>query len=89
MSGVASWTLRCSACEFAQPSDRAAGVCPDCGQPLLARYARYETRAVDGGGAAPRWDLWRYAARLPLLEGEAPVSLGEGLTPTVEVPALL
>jgi threonine synthase len=35
-----------------------------------------------------RWDMWRYAAVLPLKDGEAPVSLGEGLTPLHEVPAL-
>jgi len=37
---------------------------------------------------APRWDAWRYRALLPLLDGEAPVSLGEGLTPMIESPAL-
>jgi threonine synthase len=35
-----------------------------------------------------RWDMWRYAAVLPLHEGEAPVSLGEGLTPLTELPSL-
>jgi threonine synthase len=33
-----------------------------------------------------RWDMWRYAPVLPLLDGEAPVSLGEGLTPLHELP---
>ncbi len=32
--------------------------------------------------------MWRYAAVLPLGEGEAPVSLGEGATPLHELPAL-
>ncbi len=36
----------------------------------------------------PRWDMWRYAPVMPLLDGEAPVSLGEGLTPLHEVPEL-
>src|SRR5436305_7067698 len=35
-----------------------------------------------------RWDMWRYAKVLPLRDGEAPVSLGEGLTPMHELPAL-
>lgn len=32
--------------------------------------------------------MWRYAAWLPLHAGEAPVSLGEGLTPLLEAPSL-
>jgi threonine synthase len=32
--------------------------------------------------------MWRYAAVLPLKDGEAPVSLGEGLTPLQELPTL-
>jgi threonine synthase len=32
--------------------------------------------------------LWRYAAALPVADGERPVSLGEGLTPLHEAPAL-
>jgi threonine synthase len=80
---VPTWTLHCSACDYTQPGDQVAGVCPVCGQPLLARY-----EPVAPGSTAPRWDLWRYASILPLRDGEAPVSLGEGLTPLVESPAL-
>ena len=36
----------------------------------------------------PRWDMWRYAPVMPLKDGETPVSLGEGLTPMHEIPAL-
>jgi threonine synthase len=36
----------------------------------------------------PRWDMWRYAPIMPLKDGESPVSLGEGLTPLQELPAL-
>jgi threonine synthase len=35
-----------------------------------------------------RWDMWRYAHVMPLKAGETPVSLGEGLTPLQELPAL-
>jgi threonine synthase len=62
------------------------GLCPDCGQPFLARYA----------GPAPsrssvlgnRWDMWRYAPALPLLDSETPVTLGEGATPLLELSTL-
>src|SRR5262245_18511093 len=33
-------------------------------------------------------DMWRYSPALPLVDGEQPVSIGEGTTPLVELPAL-
>ena len=79
---TATWSLSCSACE--QPATLAnASVCPVCSQPLFARYPTAVDRVL-----APRWDAWRYRALMPVLDGEAPVSLGEGLTPLVEAPSL-
>ena len=81
---MTAWTLECSAGDYAAAGDAAASVCPNCGQPLLARYpALPRDRQL-----APRWDLWRYRAMLPVRDDEAPVSLGEGGTPLVELPAL-
>lgn len=77
------WSLACSACSTAVPVS-GASLCPACGQPLYARYAPVPV----GTPLAARWDQWRYAPFLPLLAGEAPVSLGEGLTPLIEAPAL-
>lgn len=81
---MSTWTLACSAC--ATPADLAtATVCTACGQPLLATY----TSPIPSRDALlPRWDMWRYAAVMPLADGEAPVSLGEGMTPLIEVPGL-
>jgi len=79
----ASWTLRCSACDTAADRDRAS-VCGACGQPLFAQYAP----VPKGTPLADRWDAWRYAPFMPLEAGEAPVSLGEGLTPMIEAPSL-
>src|SRR5687768_12810142 len=81
---VSAWHLECSACDYRERGDVAAGVCPRCGQPLLVRLARYGARDA----VLPRWDMWRYAPLLPLLPDEQPVSLGEGLTPLIESPAL-
>ena len=78
-----TWTLRCSACDHAQPGDRPAGVCPSCGQPLLAHYDHVAPNA-----RAPHWSLWRYAPVLPLMPGESPVTLGEGMTPLADAPSL-
>lgn len=79
----ASWTLRCSACDTAAERDRAS-LFGACGQPLFAQYAP----VPKGTPLADRWDAWRYAPFMPLEAGEAPVSLGEGLTPMIEAPTL-
>jgi threonine synthase len=80
---IAPWTLRCSACDTEAALERAS-LCAACGQPLFARYA-----PVPAATPLPaRWDMWRYAPLLPLLDGEAPVTLGEGLTPLIDAPAL-
>jgi threonine synthase len=86
-SPAPAWTLTCSACDTPSPI-AGASVCTSCGQPLFARYAGSASNTVRGPVLAPRWDAWRYRALLPLLDGEAPVSLGEGLTPMIESPAL-
>jgi threonine synthase len=78
------WTLACSECSYTQRGTDRAAVCPSCGQPLLARYAAYPARS----SILPRWDLWRYSSVLPLLDGELPVTLGEGCTPLMELPRL-
>lgn len=82
-AATATWTLSCSACQT--PAAIAnASVCSACGQPLFAQYAPVpRTAALEN-----RWDLWRYSAFMPLLAGEAPVSLGEGLTPLKDAPEL-
>jgi threonine synthase len=61
-----------------------------CGAPLLARY--------DLARVAASWDraslaerpptMWRYREVMPLFNGEAPVTLGEGWTPLLHAPRL-
>lgn len=80
-----SWTLECSACRHTESGDARATVCPSCGQPYLVRFGDLPaSRDV----LRDRWDMWRYAALLPLHDGEEPVSLGEGATPLLESPDL-
>ncbi|HEY2026430.1 MAG TPA: threonine synthase [Gemmatimonadaceae bacterium] len=82
---MSTWHLECSACDHTQPGDTLASVCPDCGQPFLVRYDMpWPSRDAIGA----RWDMWRYAAMLPLHDDETPVSLGEGATPLHELPRL-
>jgi threonine synthase len=80
-----TWSLRCSACTYSQPDgSRLASLCPDCGQPLAVRYAAPVPRSA----VTTDPSLWRYAAALPLAKGEHAVTLGEGMTPLIELPHL-
>ena len=55
-----------------------------CGAPLLARYDLDAARAWSKSslsGRAP--NMWRYRELMPLMDGEEPITLGEGWTPLV------
>ncbi len=60
-----------------------------CGAPLLARYdlaaARHWQKASLTGRAP---NMWRYRELMPLFDGEAPVTLGEGWTPLIHATRL-
>ena len=82
---MTTWHLECSACDYRAPGNTLASVCPTCGQPLLVRFdSAYPSRTA----LLPRWDMWRYSPVLPISDDESPVSLGEGLTPMHDAPAL-
>ena len=72
------WSLECSACGITAPGDRLAQLCPQCGQPFLVRYAQLPNGPET---LIDRWDMWRYAAWMPLAPDESPITLGEGATP--------
>jgi threonine synthase len=53
-----------------------------CGAPLLARYDLERARGWRRDSLVGREpNMWRYREMLPLFDGEAPVTLGEGFTP--------
>lgn len=79
-----TWTLACSACGTVPNTIAGATTCTACAQPLFASY----TPVPRDHSFPARWDMWRYASWLPLHVGEQPVTLGEGLTPIIEAPAL-
>src|SRR5881397_1888471 len=81
------WSLECSGCGATRNADGLPGVCA-CGQPYLVRYR--VTPAPEGRALLQerRWTMWRYREWLPLADGEAPVTLGEGGTPLLAVPRL-
>jgi threonine synthase len=78
---VKSWRLECSACGDRQPGNALATVCGTCGQPFLVEY---EGPAPKRDDLWRRLDMWHYGPALPILEGETPVSLGEGATPMLD-----
>ncbi|HEX9565910.1 MAG TPA: threonine synthase [Gemmatimonadaceae bacterium] len=82
---MTTWKLVCSICGREEGPHAPVGLCPECAQPYLARLT---SRPPDRDRIQPRWDMWRYAAALPLADGEEPVSLGEGMTPLTDSPVL-
>lgn len=57
-------------------------LCPACGLPLLARYDLNAARGWSRASLTGREPtMWRYREMMPLLDGDVPVTLGEGFTP--------
>src|SRR5262252_1228601 len=78
--------LECSACGKKYDAEVEQHLCA-CGKPLLARYDLRQaasTLTLEALKDRPR-TLWRYAEVLP---NDAPVSLGEGMTPLVHAKRL-
>ena len=70
-------------CAYTVPGDRLASLCPDCGQPLMVKLAPVPKSAIS---AEP--NMWRYAAALPIRDGEVRTNRGEGMTALTELPEL-
>jgi len=84
-------SLECRACCSQVDPSRPAGVCPTCGQTLLATYdlGRLDARAWREAVAQRPGSLWRFRELLPVRSAESIASLGEGGTPILalsEVP---
>jgi len=91
---VAAWrsylrALECTACARELDADAVQGTCPRCGKVLFARYdlggLKKAVRPDDLRGR--RWDMWRYHELLPVRSEANLVTLGEGMTPLLEVDA--
>src|SRR5213595_1821199 len=81
------WSLECSACGKTLSADGLPTVC-ECGGPYLVRYTAAPGPEAKSLLRERRWMMWRYREWLPLANGEAPVTLGEGGTPLLTVPRL-
>ena len=82
--------LECPACGTTCDLAAPRSVCPQCGQPLLARYDLALVRAEVPRESLARHgsDLWRYRSVLPFAPDFAAVRLGEGGTPLLPLPRL-
>jgi threonine synthase len=80
--------LDCPRCGLQHDAHRRQNLC-SCGSPLLARYDLTAVgRAVDPAAfAGRRADLWRYRELLPVRDRANVVTLGEGMTPILPLPA--
>ncbi len=82
------WHLKCSNCELISAADGLHDVCTECGDPWLVQYDR-KPHPEDRTKLVTRdWNMWRYREWMPLMPGEEPVSLGEGMTPLMRSPFL-
>jgi len=79
--------LGCPRCGARHDADQVQGTC-SCGSPLLARYdlGPIQVSPLDIAGRPA--NLWRYHELLPVREAGHVVSLGEGMTPLIAMPAL-
>jgi threonine synthase len=91
--GEAEWLsglshLECARCVTRYDASEPRNLC-SCGTPLLVRYDLDVVRAsVSTADIAPRPpDLWRYRELLPVLDRRNVVTLGEGMTPILPLPA--
>jgi threonine synthase len=79
------WELECSACGTRGEPDGLPTVCPTCGQPWLVRYPDRRLSLTDRAEIHRGHGMWRWRRFLPLADGEAPVTLGEGDTPLLRL----
>jgi len=79
------WQLECSACGTRGEPEGLPTVCPACGQPWLVRYPDRRLSLTDRAEIHRGHGMWRWRRFLPLADGEAPVTLGEGDTPLLRL----
>ena len=79
------WHLECSACGTRGDPAGLPTVCPSCGQPWLVRYPDRRLSLTDRAEIHRGHGMWRFRRFLPLADGEAPVTLGEGDTPLLQL----
>ena len=82
--------LECTNCHSRYRADQLQNLCAKCGKVLFARYdlerARAEMRKDALAGRAPT--MWRYGEVMPVENPANVITLAEGMTPLLPVPAI-
>ncbi|QKG53419.1 threonine synthase [Hymenobacter sp. BRD67] len=81
-------SLHCANCGTTYSPFELQGVSACCQQPLVADYDLHEPLSRAEGINLADSSMWRYGALLPLLDEANKVTLGEGLTPLLNLPRL-
>lgn len=81
--------LECPQCKETYGADVVRQLCT-CGSPLLVRYNLAQLKQDLGREemSTRQADLWRYHELLPVVDPAQVVTLGEGMTPLLELPRL-
>jgi len=79
--------LECTACSGEFDAEVVHTTCPRCGKVLFARYdlGALKSAVTPNDLRGRRWDMWRYSELLPVRSEAGIVSLGEGMTPLLEM----
>jgi threonine synthase len=82
--------LRCSRCRKTVSFDAVRTFCPECAAPYVVEYDIDVLRRIIRRETFAGRDrsLWRYREMLPVEKDESVVTLGEGWTPLLRLPAL-
>jgi threonine synthase len=78
------WILACEACGATKAPALLDTVCA-CGRPWLVRYPERDWSRLTPASFTGDRSMWKYRPFLPITPSEAPVSLGEGLTPLLRI----
>src|SRR5215208_8147929 len=76
--------LRCPACNKSYPLSSINTYATCCNQPLIVRYD-YDIPFNKEKISARASSMWRYFEMLPVVNSENIISLGEGMTPIIQL----
>lgn len=81
-------SITCRSCSSYFGLDLTEFPCPDCGGILEMAYSLDDARVSRSEVVSRSGSLWKYREMLPILDDSDIVTMGEGLTPIIESPAL-